>query len=334
MTVPLDARPLPPLRFEPILKRLIWGGRRLGELLGKPIGPEGDYAESWELSDHRHGQSRVFGGPFEGTTLHDLVQDRGPELLGTAVAPRSQFPLLIKFIDAQQVLSVQVHPDDQAARRLADDNGKNESWVVIAAEAGALIYAGLKAGVTRSKFAEAITEGRVGDLLHAFEAKVGDCIHIPAGTVHAIGAGVMLAEVQQMSDATFRVDDWGRLGADGRPRRLHVEEAIEVTDFESGPVGPVESRPEPIAGGRLERLVRCPFFRLDRLTIDGQGCVGDPQGARFTAVVGLGGAAVLRHGGASHPIGLGQTLLLPATLGPCAIAAEGVEAVVLACTIP
>ena len=334
MTDPPSIRPLPPLRFEPILKRLIWGGRRLGEVLGKPIGPEADYAESWELSDHRHGQSRVADGPLAGNTLHDLVRDRGAELLGTAVAPRSQFPLLVKFIDAQQVLSVQVHPDDDDARRLADDNGKNESWVVIGAEAGALIYAGLKAGVTRSRFAEAVAEGRVGDLLHAFEPKPGDCIHIPAGTVHAIGAGVMLAEVQQMSDATFRVDDWGRLGADGRPRTLHVSEAIEVTDYDRGPVSPVATLPEPIAGGRLERLVRCPFFHLDRLTIDGEGHVGDPEGARFTAVVGLEGAASLRHGGDSYPIGLGQTLLLPAAIGPCAIVNEGGEAVVLACSLP
>jgi mannose-6-phosphate isomerase len=326
--------PLPPLRFEPILKRLIWGGRRLGALLHKPIGPESDYAESWEISDHRHGQSVVLGGPMAGSTLHDLVRTRGPELLGTGIAPRDQFPLLLKFIDARQVLSVQVHPDDEQGRRLADDNGKNESWVVIDAEPGSLIYAGLRDGVTRPQFAEALEAGRVEDLLHAFEPRPGDCIHIPAGTVHAIGAGVLLAEVQQMSDATFRVYDWGRVGPDGTPRPLHIAEALEVTAFSGGPVGPVRPQPDPIDGGVLEHLVRCPYFALDRLRLSGSASIGAADRSRFTALVGLGGTASVRFDGRSYPIGLGQTLLLPASIGACPIESEGGEAVVLSCTLP
>ncbi|RUL87214.1 type I phosphomannose isomerase catalytic subunit [Tautonia sociabilis] len=326
--------PLGPLRFEPILKRLIWGGRRLGSVLGKPIGPESDYAESWEIADHRHGQSLVADGPLAGTSLHELVRSRGAELLGPATAPRSQFPLLVKFIDAHQVLSVQVHPDDEQGRRLADDNGKNESWVVIAAEPGSTIFAGLKDGVTRPRFAEALEHGRVEELLHAFEPKPGDCIHIPAGTVHAIGAGVMLAEVQQMSDATFRVFDWGRVGPDGKPRPLHIAEALEVTDFSQGPVGPVRTQPEPVEGGVLEHLVRCPYFWLSRLRLSGQATVGDPDGARFTALIGLGGAATVRSGGESYRVGFGQTLLLPASIGACPISPEGGAAMILTCSVP
>lgn len=328
--------PLHPLRFAPILKRLIWGGRRLGTILGKTLGPEPDFAESWELSDHRNGQSVVSEGPLAGTTLHDLVVHRGPDLLGPGVAPRDQFPMLVKFIDAHQVLSVQVHPDDEQGHRLANDNGKTESWVVIAAEPGSLIYAGLNSGVDRDRFARALDAGRIADVLHAFEPKPGDVIHIPAGTVHAIGAGILLAEVQQMSDATFRVDDWGRLGPDGHPRTLHVAEALEVTDFSRGPVDPVTPQAEPIDGGTLESLVRCPYFALDRLNLTGPSRVGSPDRSRFSAIVCLGGEAALNFEGQSSPIGFGQTVLLPASIGSCSVApsGEGGTATLLLCVVP
>ena len=228
-----------PLRFEPILRRLIWGGRRLGTVLHKPIGEGNDYAESWELSDYRDAVSVVNEGELSGTTLRDLVHHRGREVLGPGLSGRSQFPLLVKFIDAREVLSVQVHPDDEKGKRLAGDNGKTETWVVVDAEPESLIYAGLRPGVTREQFQAAIEDGQVEPLLHRFPARPGDCIMIEAGTVHAIGAGVLLAEIQQMSDATFRVFDWGRVGADGRPRELHITEAMESTDFTRGPVNPL-----------------------------------------------------------------------------------------------
>src|SRR5262249_47634761 len=159
-----------------------------------------DWAESWEVADHAHGISRVAEGELAGTTLSELVRDRGPELLGPALGARGQFPLLVKYLDAHQVLSVQVHPDDERGRRLAGDNGKTEAWVVLHAAPGSVIYAGLKRGVTRDRFAAAMASGHIDDLLHRFPARAGDCIMIPAGTVHAIGAGVLMAEVQQMSD--------------------------------------------------------------------------------------------------------------------------------------
>src|SRR5262249_24939147 len=228
-----------PLRFRPILRELIWGGRRLGTVLHKPIGEASDYAESWELSDY-HGQVSVVSERLlAGTSLRDLVRSRPMELLGPAVGPRDPFPLLVKFIDANQDLSVQVHPDDEKGRRLANDSGKTEAWVILNAEPGNLIYAGLRSGVGPEDFRRAIGSGKVEALLHRFEARPGDSILIEAGTVHAIGAGVLLAEIQQMSDATFRVFDWNRVGPDGKPRGLHIEQAMESIDFQRGPVEPI-----------------------------------------------------------------------------------------------
>src|SRR5271166_4536776 len=174
----MPADSLYPLRFEPILRRLIWGGRRLGTVLHKPIGEGNDYAESWELADYRDAVSIVNEGELSGTTLRDLVHHRGPEVLGPGLAGANQFPLLVKFIDAREDLSVQVHPDDEKGKRLAGDNGKTETWVIVDAEPGSLIYAGLKRGVTPEQFNAAIAAGQVEPLLHRFSPRSGDCIMI------------------------------------------------------------------------------------------------------------------------------------------------------------
>jgi mannose-6-phosphate isomerase len=324
--------PLYPLAFEPIFKSLVWGGHRLATELGKPIGAGERVAESWEIADHRDDVSRVRNGRLAGASLRDLVRRRGAELLGPELAGAGQFPLLVKFLDANDVLSVQVHPDDDLGRRLANDNGKTEAWVIVHAEPGSLIYAGLRPGVTRGDFAEATRAGRVEPLLHRFEARPGDCVMIPAGTVHAIGAGIVLAEIQQMSDATFRVHDWGRVGPDGRPRALHHAEALESTDFATGSVDPLTPLSEPVAGGTRERLASCPYFALERLRLDGPSRVGRDD--RFTILLGLGGGADIVHDGAPTPIGFGQTLLLPAALGPCAVVPRDTGAVLLTCVVP
>ncbi len=321
-----------PLRFHPILKRLIWGGRRLESVLNKPLGEGLDYAESWEVADHREDVSRVSEGRLAGASLRDLLLKHGPSLLGPAVGARPQFPLLVKFLDAHQVLSVQVHPDDALGRRLANDNGKTEAWIVLHAEPESVIYAGLRPGVDRETFAEALARGDVEPLLHRFPAREGDCVFIPAGTVHAIGAGVIIAEVQQMSNATFRVHDWGRLGTDGRPRPLHIEEALESTNFDAGPVDPVSAAPEPMSGGSRERLVQCPYFALDRLRLQGTATVGSVD--RFTILLGLEGEAVVQHEGVEHRLQRGQTLLLPAASGACEVSPCGDSATIVTCVIP
>jgi mannose-6-phosphate isomerase len=324
--------PLYPLRLAPILRRLIWGGRRLGTVLHKPIGPESDYAESWELSDYHDAVSVVENGGLAGTTIRDLNRSRGDDLLGKALGPRDQFPLLVKFIDAHQNLSVQVHPNDEAGRRLANDNGKTETWVIIDTEPGSVIYAGLKQGVGRDQLTKAIRSGEVEQLLHRFEPRPGDSILIEAGTVHAIGAGVLLAEIQQMSDATFRVYDWGRLGGDGKPRPLHIREAMESIDFQRGPVNPIMPEKKPIAGGGTrERLAGSNYFALERLKLRNASSVGDED--RFTIVMGLDGHSEVEHRGVRVRLDFGQTLLLPAALGECGVIPD-VESTVLTCVVP
>ncbi|HEY5315600.1 MAG TPA: type I phosphomannose isomerase catalytic subunit, partial [Pirellulales bacterium] len=245
--------PLYPLRFEPFLRRLPWGGRRLESLLGKRLPPGDDYAESWEVADHAVHHSRAAAGPLAGSSLGELVRERGAELLGRHW-PQARFPLLLKFLDARHSLSVQVHPDDARAARLEPPEcGKSEAWVVLAAEPGSLLYAGLKAGVDRPALEHALAAGRCVDCLHAWHPQAGDSLWLPAGSVHALGAGVAVAELQQPSDCTYRLYDWHRRDAQGRPRPLHLEQALETIDYELGPLGP--SVPQPTGQPQVERLV-------------------------------------------------------------------------------
>jgi mannose-6-phosphate isomerase len=324
--------PLYPLRFEPILRRLIWGGRRLGTVLHKPIGDGSDYAESWEISDYKDQVSVVREGSLAGTTVRDLIGSRKQELLGSALGPRDEFPLLVKYIDAHQALSVQVHPNDEIGRRLVNDNGKTETWVILDAEPGSVIYAGLNKGVGPDELAAAIRSDDVEHLLHRVEPRQGDCILIEAGTVHAIGAGVLLAEIQEMSDATFRVYDWGRLGDDGKPRQLHIPQALESIDFDRGPVDPIVPLAEPIAGGGAsEQLSRSKYFALERLKLEQPAAVGSDD--RFTIMMCLSGTSEVEQGGDRVRLDFGQTLLLPAGMGRCRISPRG-KATVLTCIVP
>lgn len=325
------ATALDPLTFDPILRQLIWGGRRLGTVLHKPIGAATDYAESWEIADYRDQVVVVASGPLKGTSLRSLVQERGGELLGERMKTLGQFPLLVKFIDARQVLSVQVHPNDEQGRRLSGDSGKTEAWVVMDVEPGGLIYAGLRGGVSRADFEAAVKAGSIPDLLHGFEPRPGDCVLIEAGTVHAIGAGVLLAEIQQTSDATYRVDDWGRTGPDGRPRALHLREALEVIDFDRGPVNSIVPMVETHAWGRRERLAHSAFFEFERWSLRGKATMGRDR--EFTILLGLEGRSSVIHEGQSHPLDHGSSMLIPASVGRFEIEPRG-PATVLSCVVP
>jgi mannose-6-phosphate isomerase len=299
-----------PLTFEPILKRIRWGGRRLGTVLGKPVGPEDDYAESWELADYERDQSIVAEGPYRGWTLSRLVAEEGAALLGRHRG-LARFPLLIKFIDAMDRLSVQVHPDDQAAQRLGvGPNGKTEAWVILDAAPQSRIFAGLKPGVDRQSLAAHLERGTVEECLHSYPAKSGDCVFIRAGTVHTIGDGILLAEVQQTSNVTFRLYDWGRLGTDGKPRPLHIKEAMECIDFDLGPVDPVIPRLVADESDRPEELVRCEHFVLRRHRLAQPLAL--PHDDRFRILIPLSGAVDVEAPGYRKRLAVGGTILIPA----------------------
>ena len=255
---------LPPLTFVPQFKRIRWGGRRLGTLLGKAIGPESDYAESWEIADHSDGQSCVANGSLMGITLSELLQIHGPELLGRH-SGLSQFPLLIKFLDANDWLSLQVHPDDRRAKQYSpSENGKTEAWVIVDAQPDSRICAGLRPGVTEDQLREGLKSGNTEQLLHFISVAAGDCLFIPAGTVHAIGPGIVLAEVQQQSNLTFRLHDWGRVDSNGSPRTIHVAESLACTNFTRGPMSTVQPVAMSDESHSFEELIRCDYFVIRR----------------------------------------------------------------------
>ena len=319
---------MPPLTFRPVLKRIRWGGRRLGTVLGKPIGEHGDYAESWEVVDHGNDQSVVDGGPYDGRTLAELVADHETELFGRELGGRKQFPLLIKFLDATDRLSVQVHPGDEMARRIDPaENGKTEAWVIMDAEPGAVLYAGLRDGVDESALRSALTEDRVADVLHTVEVARGDCLFIPAGTVHAIGEGVLLAEVQQSSDLTFRLSDWGRVGSDGRPRELHVEQSIEATNFARGPIDPQTPQPD----GDAEYLCGCGYFVIRRRR---GGADHTVRPGECHVLIGLEGDGRVTTSGGEYDCSKGRTVVVPAAQDAETVAAGGPDWTYLDVTIP
>ncbi|MEM0926427.1 MAG: type I phosphomannose isomerase catalytic subunit [Planctomycetota bacterium] len=327
-----------PLRFAPLIKRTIWGGEKLGTLLHKPIGDNQDNAESWEIVDHGADQSIVQNGPLQGLSLGELMRDHRHWLLGMhasvpptpkqATTPASMpgFPLLLKYLDCNRVLSVQVHPDDAYGSKMdPPDLGKTEAWYVVDAEPGSLIYAGLKQGVTREQLALAVEQGRTDEVLHQFEPQPGDCVFIPAGTVHALGAGLVIAEIQQSSDTTFRLFDWNRVGADGKPRPLHIEASLDVTDYASGPISARRSDNRTVG---WTELVRCEKFELASLSNSKATLAGDD---RFHIVTVPDGTALLKTPNETMELIRGDSLLLPAQLAECSLEVDGDSTVLAAC---
>lgn len=302
-----------PLDFHPIMKRIVWGGRRLGDLLGKPIGPSNDYAESWEIVDHGNDHSVIASGPAEGRTLTDLVREQNDALLGTFTGIDS-FPLLLKYLDCNRVLSVQVHPDDTYAKQMRKpDLGKTEAWYIVDAAPGSKVYAGLKSGVDRRALVNAIERGATEDVLHVIEPSAGQCIFIPAGTVHALGGGLVVAEIQQSSDTTFRLFDWNRLGDDGRPRQLHLEQALDVTNYSIGPVAPQTPQTDP---NGFETLVQCDKFVLKQATFDAalsdKKIVIENLSAPVIMTVVKGAVQLASDDGWRYNAKVGNSLLIPA----------------------
>ncbi|MCS6977436.1 MAG: class I mannose-6-phosphate isomerase [Gemmatales bacterium] len=262
--------PCYPLEFEPFFRPMPWGGHRLAGWVDSATLPSDPVGEAWLLSDHPLHVSRVAKGPLQGTTLHAMLSDFGSHLPGSS--PR-RFPLLIKLLDARENLSVQVHPDDDAARTWApDEGGKTEAWLVLEADPDSAIYLGLKEGVSREDVARAMHDGTLTACLDACRPRPGECYFVPAGAVHALGGGLVVLEVQQTSDATFRMYDWGRRDAQGRPRPLHEEAALAVLRERFDNIG----KQEPIrlawpSAFDVRLRVRCPFFQMIEFLADQSG---------------------------------------------------------------
>ena len=307
-----------PLLFERVCLEKVWGGRTLEESLGITLTSDGPVGETWELSDHAEHCSVVRNGAHAGRTLHDLVRDHGEELLGgTKPTPENRFPLLVKYISTSQPLSVQVHPDDRTAKNLhAGDNGKDESWLILAAEPGSLVYLGLRPGVDPTQFAALAAGDGVVDLLQPWEVRPGQVIDVPAGTLHAIGAGITLAEVQQSSDLTYRLYDWGRKGLSGEPRETHVEQALLAIDYAtpvSGPVEPVYQ--DEVGARRASDVVDGRHYALTLLEVSGH-VDADTEGRALIYIVVEGSLrldATTRE--SSWELSTGDTWLLPAAVG-------------------
>lgn len=256
------------LKFEPIYKPKLWGGTRIFEYFQRtPVGRE-PVGESWELVDLEEDASRVINGPAAGKTLTQLTAEWGRDLLGDAALFEGRFPLLIKYLDARENLSVQVHPTERVARELGGSvRVKHEAWYILDCDRGGAIYHGLEPGVSRASFIEAMSTGRIEGILRKVRVRPGDCYYLPSGTVHALGAGVLVAEVQTPSDVTYRTYDWGRIDPKtGHSRPLHLEQAIECIDFDK-PSPPLMQ--ERLHLGTISitatRLVSCPCFVIDKL---------------------------------------------------------------------
>ena len=306
-----------PLIFKPIFKPKIWGGRKLGALLGKVLPPGEPIGESWELADLETDQSVVVVGPAEGKTISRLAEEWGADLLGRAPLFEGRFPLLLKYLDAREHLSVQVHPDEAMAKRLGGSvRVKHEAWYVVAAEPEGCIYRGLVDGVDRDRFEKAIREGKVESLLKRIPVRAGHCYFLPSGTLHALGAGVLVAEIQTPSDVTYRVFDWNRIDeATGQPRELHVEQALECINFGSQYIeGEARSH---LASVRtvVTRLITCNSFLVERVKMV-EGMDQEIPYAELVIWMVLDGHGTITYDGGSEkqPFKRGDTVVLPAAL--------------------
>ena len=304
------------LKLKPIFKEMIWGGGKLGTIYGKPI-PSDRTGESWEAAEHKNGCSLVDGGRYDGMKITEALADM--DGMGTLNAGAEKFPLLIKFIDANDKLSVQVHPDDAYAAELEQGElGKTEMWYILDAAPGAQLIYGFDRDVTREEYAEAIKEGRLNELLNFVDARKGDVFFIPAGRVHAICDGLLIAEIQQNSDTTYRLFDWNRVDKNGNPRQLHIEKGVKVSDVASSK-GKERTLPLEYEAGGAKRatLAMCRYFAAERVEVDGEAgfFCGESSFNIFTVLSGEGAIA----GKAAKA---GDSFIMPAGFGGYEVCGE------------
>ena len=299
------------IKLKPAYKDYLWGGRRLIDEYGKDF--DGDIlAESWELSCHSDGPSLIANGEDVGLSLADYITREGQSILGKNCDQFSDFPILIKLIDAKQKLSIQVHPDDDYARAHEGQNGKTEVWYIVSCEEDAYLYYGVKETISKEELAQRIADDTVTDILNKVPVKVGDVFFIEAGTIHAIGKDIVIAEVQQNSNVTYRVYDFGRVGVDGKPRELHVEKAVEVSTLTPA------TRQE--FGGN--HIAQCKYFTVDKLEVKGEA-VGQAPKDSFLSILVLDGQGMISVGDEQEQFQKGDSFFLPAGVGDYCIKGDG-----------
>ena len=312
-----------PLLFEPQLKERIWGGNKLKEILHKQAEEE-NLGESWEISNVSGSSSVVRNGGLKGWTLERLLQEEGEQLLGKRLKQQfgTEFPLLIKYIDARTALSVQLHPGDQLAQKRHNSFGKTEMWYIMQAEEGAVINVGFKNTTSKEEYLDFLEKGKITELLNFEQVREGDAVFINTGKVHAIGAGVLLAEIQQTSDITYRIYDWDRTDANGIARELHTDLALEAIDF--------EKKEDYICSFQKEinssvNIARCPYFTTNILVVEGELEKDYSVMDSFIIYMCVKGSGSIEVDGQVENIELGQTVLIPAVNKLVRISAEHAE---------
>ncbi len=322
-----------PITFIPLFMDRVWGGRRLETLYGKSLPPGVPIGESWEVVDREDAQSVVKNGPFAGKTLHDLWVNHHEEIFGTAVVRAGEavvqagqavssprFPLLFKLLDAEDKLSVQVHPPAAIAPELKGEP-KTEMWFIAEAVPGAELFVGLNRGVTRKEFERKLESGTVAECFHRIRVRPDDAILLPSGRVHAIGAGMVIFEIQQNSDTTYRVFDWNRAGLDGKPRELHLAQSLASIDFNDFEPSLIQSEFAVAGPAKVRPLVRDPLFTVEAHQLDA-GANVPLRPNKLQIILVLAGEAQLRDATGSVPLSMGQSGLIPASLRQASLQAE------------
>ena len=312
-----------PLKFKPILKERLWGGTKLKEVLNKNI--ESDITgESWELSGVEGDISKVSNGALAGTSLQSLMDGQGEALLGKSVEERfgNEFPILIKFIDAKQDLSIQLHPNDELAKERHNSFGKTEMWYIMDADPGAKLIVGFNKDVEKGEYVKSLEEGTLTDLMNYEEVEEGDTFFINTGKIHAIGAGVLLAEIQQTSDITYRVFDFDRRDKEGNLRELHTSLAVDAIDYEKKDDFKVDY---PKQKDIVNPMVDCPYFKTNFMELSQSMKQDLSQRDSFTIYMCVGGTATINNDGGSEPIKKGETILVAASSSYVNIDTQGAK---------
>ena len=311
-----------PLKFETIFKEKIWGGEKIKSVLGKDFSPLSNCGETWEVSAVKGDVSIVSEGALAGTPLTELITTYTSELLGQSVYERfgEEFPLLIKFIDAKEDLSIQVHPNDELAKKRHNSCGKSEMWYIFQADQGANLISGFNQKIDKQSYLEAFEEGRLEDILCRTEVKAGDVFNLPAGRVHTIGAGILLAEIQQTSDITYRIYDFDRPDKDGNLRELHVEQALDAINYEY--LDSYKTSYETVLNS-CSPLVSSKYFETNKFAITEQIVRDYSELDSFRILICYEGKATINSPGFSTEIQKGDAILIPASLSLVSIEPHG-----------